>query len=254
MPHRVHPRLIIGQYFCPILDALYGDDKKPSATTTGAFRIGLTDPGPQSSHTCSALPHSRCDKRRGGCTKPLSEWAATIVRGRYHAMLPPEDVSHMPTAAKATIRASRLKFVTADRGHVRQSNDQSVDTRAKFFAGWLQSQGHTQQSVTALNPDQLIDTIGAFLESVKSGNNLQKIQLTGQSLRNYTTAAAICIKLLTGTMPQYFDPAILSQKRIYLHPYLHDKIAQRTTWTKPQLQKEPFTYRCLLYTSPSPRD
>ena len=46
-------------------------------------------------------------------------------------------------------------------------------------------------------------------------------------------------------MPQYFDPATLSQKRIYLHPYLHDKIAQRTTWTKPQLQKEPFTYRML---------
>jgi hypothetical protein len=154
-------------------------------------------------------------------------------------------VSNMPSAAKATIRACRLKFVTADRGHVRQSNDQSVDTRAKFFAGWLQSQGHTQQSVTALNPDQLIDTIGAFLESVKSGQNLQKIQLTGQSLRNYTTAAAVFIKLLTGTMPQYFDPATLSQKRIYLHPYLHDKIAQRTAWTKPQLQKEPFTYRML---------
>jgi hypothetical protein len=154
-------------------------------------------------------------------------------------------MSNMPAAATATIRASRLKFIETDRGHVRQSNDQSFDSRSKFFAGWLQSQGHTKQSVAALTPDQLIDTIGAFLEDVKSGKNLQKIQLSGQSLRNYTTAAAVCVKLLTGKMPQYFDPATLSQKRIYLHPYLHDKIAQRMTWSKPQLQKEPFTYRML---------
>ncbi len=160
-------------------------------------------------------------------------------------LLPPANMSNMPAAATATIRASRLKFIETDRGHVRQSNDQSFDSRSKFFAGWLQSQGHTKQSVAALTPDQLIDTIGAFLEDVKSGKNLQKIQLSGQSLRNYTTAAAVCVKLLTGKMPQYFDPATLSQKRIYLHPYLHDKIAQRMTWSKPQLQKEPFTYRML---------
>ena len=35
------------------------------------------------------------------------------------------------------------------------------------------------------------------------------------------------------------------QKRIYLHPYLHDKIAQRTTWSNPKALKEPFTYRML---------
>ena len=87
--------------------------------------------------------------------------------------------------------------------------------------------------------------MGAFLEAVKSGTNLQKTYLSGQSLRNYTTAAALCIQLLTGTKPQYFDPATLSQKRIYLHPYLHDKIAQRLTWSKPTPQKEPFTYRML---------
>jgi hypothetical protein len=160
-------------------------------------------------------------------------------------MLPPADVSNLPSAAKAAISASRLKFITADRGHVRESNDKSIDSRSKFFAQWLESKGHSKQSVAALTQNQIIDTIGAFLEDIKSGDNIQKIQLSGQSLRNYTTAAALCIQLLTGKMPQYFDPATLSQKRIYLHPYLHDKIAQRLTWAKPTPQKEPFTYRML---------
>jgi hypothetical protein len=151
----------------------------------------------------------------------------------------------MPSPAKAIIRASRLKFLEADRGHVRESNDQSVDSRTKFFARWLQSQGHTKQSVTLLTSDQVIDTLGAYLEDVKIGNNLQNMQLTGQSLRNYVTAATVCIHLITGHMPQYKDPATLAQKRIYLHPYLHEKITQRTTWTKPTDLKEPFTYRML---------
>jgi len=151
----------------------------------------------------------------------------------------------MPLAAKAAIGTSRLKFLTTDRGHVRESNDKSIDSRSKFFAQWLESKGHLKQSVASLTQNQIIDTIGAFLEDIKSGNNIQKIQLSGQSLRNYTTAAALCIQLLTGTMPQYFDLATLSQKRVYLHPYLHDKIAQRLTWAKPTPQKEPFTYRML---------
>jgi hypothetical protein len=160
-------------------------------------------------------------------------------------MLPPANVSNLPAAATATIRASRAQFIQADRGHVRHSNDKSVDTRTKFFAGWLQSQGHTKQSVALLTADQIIDTLGAFLESVKNGNNLQGIYLTGQSLRNYVTAAALCLQLITGKMPQYYDPATMSQRRIYLHPYLHDKIAQRANWAKPTQLKEPFTYRML---------
>jgi hypothetical protein len=136
-------------------------------------------------------------------------------------------------------------FVAADRGHVRRNNDQSVDSRIRFFAEWLESVGYTQQSATALTNDQLIDTLGAYLEDVKQGRNLQKIQLTGQSLRNYITAAALCMSLLTGTTPQYYDPTTLSHKRIFLHPYLHEKINQRSIWSKPEQLKEPFTYRML---------
>jgi hypothetical protein len=65
------------------------------------------------------------------------------------------------------------------------------------------------------------------------------------------------MSLLTGKMPQYFDQATLSYKRIFLHPYLHEKIMQRTIWSKPDQLKEPFTYRMLaehakvLYTKSS---
>jgi hypothetical protein len=136
-------------------------------------------------------------------------------------------------------------FVTADRGHVRRANDNSSDSRVKFFAGWLQSQGHSKQSIASLTPSQIIDTIGAYVEDVKEGNNLKCMHLQGQSLRNYITAATLCIALLTGVQPLYYDPATLSQKRIYLHPYLQDKVVQRTTWSTPKPQKEPFTYRML---------
>ncbi len=93
-----------------------------------------------------------------------------------------------------------------------------------------------------LTQDQIIDTIGAFLDDLKKGNNLQGLHLTGQSLRNYIISAALCFKLLTGVTTQYYDPATMMQKRIYLHPYLQDKIVQRTTWSNPTKQKEPFTY------------
>jgi hypothetical protein len=91
----------------------------------------------------------------------------------------------------------------------------------------------------------MIDTLGAFLAEVKAGQNLQSMRLTGQSLRNYVTAAALCFSLLTGKMPQYYDPVTLAQKRIYLHPYLHENISQRAIWSKPQQLKEPFTYKML---------
>jgi hypothetical protein len=111
-------------------------------------------------------------------------------------------------------------------GHIRRSNDQSVDARLRFFAKWLKSLGYSKQSAISLTTEQLIDTLGAYLEDVKRGRNLQKKKLTGQSIRNYVTAAAICMSLLTRKMPQYFDPATLSYKRIFLHPYLHAKIMQ----------------------------
>ena len=165
--------------------------------------------------------------------------------GRYCAILLPPDMSNLPPAAQAAIHACRTKFVATDRGHVRRANDKSVDSRSRFFAEWLESAGHTKQSASMLTQDQIIDTIGAFLDDIKQGKNIQNLHLTGQSLRNYIIAAALCFQLLTGVTTQYYDLATLMQKRIYLHPYLQDKIAQRSIWTNPTQQKEPFTYKML---------
>jgi hypothetical protein len=142
-------------------------------------------------------------------------------------MLLPQELSNLPPAAQAAINACHANFITTYRGHVRGANDQYIDTQCQFFAKWLQSGGHTKQYASLLTQNQLIDTIGAFLDDLKSGKNLQSIHLSSQSLRNYTTTAAMCLKLLTGTTVQYYDPATMLQKMIYLHPFLQDKIVQR---------------------------
>jgi hypothetical protein len=67
------------------------------------------------------------------------------------------------------------------------------------------------------------------------GKNLEKIKLTGQSIHNYITAALICMSLLTGQMHHYFDQGTLLCKRIFLHPYLHEKVMQwPILWLKPE--------------------
>jgi hypothetical protein len=96
-----------------------------------------------------------------------------------------------------------------------------------------------------MTPDTMIDILGAFLFEVKQGNNLQKLLLSGQSLRNYLKAAATCLSLLSGQPVTYYDANTMSQKHPSLHPYLQEMISQRDNWTKPQTQKEPFTYRML---------
>jgi hypothetical protein len=238
------------------MDESDGDDKRSNASTVSKICIVFINSCETEPHTCPASSHSRCGKYRGGCVESLSKWVLTIVGGRYQAMLPTSDLSNLPAPAQAVIGSSRSQFLEADRGHVRGSNDKSVDSRIRLFATWLESLGYSKQSAVSLTNDQLIDTLGAYLEDlidtlgayledVKQGLNLQKMKLTGQSLRNYVTAAATCMALLKGKMPLYYDPATLSYKRIFLHPYLHEKIMQRTIWSKPEQLKEPFTYRML---------
>jgi hypothetical protein len=91
----------------------------------------------------------------------------------------------------------------------------------------------------------MIDLLGAYLTAVRKGHNLTKAFITGQTLRNYAKSAADCFTILTGGPCAYYDPATMSMKRMSLHPYLNEQIAQRSTWTKPKPRKEPFTYRML---------
>ena len=156
-------------------------------------------------------------------------------------MLPSEELSHLPTPARAAIRSSRSEFLTSDRGHVRRSNDASADSRLRFFANWLESQGFTQQSAADLKPTHMIDILGAYILAVQKGHNLTSTFITGQTLRNYTKSAADCLTLLTGSPCSYYDPARMSMKRMSLHPYLNEQITQRSTWTKPKPRKEPCT-------------
>ena len=245
MPHWICVGFTIGQYVRAVMNALYCNYSGPAPATTGTFCIGLIGTSSKLSHPCSAPSHCRSNQHRSRRPESLSKWASQIVGGRYSAMLPPPNMSNLPPAAQAAINACRTQFLSTDRGHVRRANDKSVDSRSRFFAEWLESAGHTKQSAAMLTQNQIIDTIGAFLDDIKKGNNLQGLHLTGQSLRNYIISAALCFKLLTGVTTQYYDPATMTHKRIYLHPYLHDKIVQRTTWSNPTKQKEPFTYRML---------
>ncbi len=87
----------------------------------------------------------------------------------------------------------------------------------------------------------MIDLLGAYLVEVKQGKNLSGVHLTGQSLRNYVKAAADCFSILIGSKLNIYDLDTLSQKRVYLHPYLHELITQRAVWTKPKARKEPYT-------------
>jgi hypothetical protein len=66
-----------------------------------------------------------------------------------------------------------------------------------------------------------------------------------QTLRNYTVAAHL-FTLLTGVPCNVYDPATLTQTRVFLHPYINAQIAQQATWTQPKPRYEPFTLKIFL--------
>jgi hypothetical protein len=140
-------------------------------------------------------------------------------------MLPSRDLQDMPTPARTTCNASRTQFVQANRGHVRQRNDVSADSRFRFFASWLKSKRFTRESAAKLRSTQMIDILGAFLTDVKNGNNLSNTKITGQTLQNYVKSATNLFSILTGSPLQIYDIATLSQKKAYLHPYLQERIS-----------------------------
>jgi hypothetical protein len=72
----------------------------------------------------------------------------------------------------------------------------------------------------------MVDLLGAFLLDVKQGKNLSGAHLTGQSLRNDVKAAGDCFFVLSGKRINIYDLDTLSQKRVFLHPYLHEIISQ----------------------------
>jgi hypothetical protein len=155
----------------------------------------------------------------------------------------------MPPAARAAVESSRSDFLRADRGHVRFSNDATTDSRARHFASWLCTKGYDQQSARGITDGLALDLIGAYLSWVKAGNSLPSNgtgPLSEQSLRNYVNAAAQCVTVLTEQPCIVLDPTTFQQKRVHMHPYIREQLAQRAAWSQPKKKKEPYTLDMFL--------
>jgi hypothetical protein len=72
------------------------------------------------------------ERRSGHPQLTIEEWASSYVGTRYFAALPAEDMSNLPTPARTAIHSSFSNFLTQDRGHVRQGNDGTADSRFFF--------------------------------------------------------------------------------------------------------------------------
>ena len=221
------------------MDASDGSNPRSSSTASCSYNIYHVSHDQSSSHTRSAKTHSRRRQLRSGHSEPLREWSSTVVGARYLTMLPASTMPDLPSPARAAIAFGRANFLGANRGHVRESNDTSIDSRLRHFAGWLDTVGFNQQSARRINNDLAIDLIGAYITEVKLGNSLpstSKAPLGEQSLRNYILAAAQCLNLLMTEPCIIIDPKTANQKQIHLHPYLREIIAQRKAWSVPRLK------------------
>jgi hypothetical protein len=76
---------------------------------------------------------------------------------------------------------------------------------------------------------------------VRHSNSLpsnSKEPIDEQPLQNYVTSNAHCIMSLLTQQPCIdIDPMTLQQKRIHLHPYIREQLAQHAAWSQPQPKK-----------------
>jgi hypothetical protein len=157
-------------------------------------------------------------------------------------MLPAIDVSHLPPAARSLVHSSLNSFVSTDRGHIRRHNDSALESRARHFAGWIETAGFTVDSLEQLDPALFPSLLAAYLSSVAAGDNCQNNKnLTDQTLRGYVSAASNATTLLTSKPCSYLDPSTLSSKRTKTLPMISKIFRQRSSWTTPRPRKEPFT-------------
>ena len=93
----------------------------------------------------------------------------------YESMLPFDDLSNLPSPARARVDASRHSFVAFDRGHVRRNNDATAASRSKEFPRWLETAGFTIDSLSALESEIFPSILGSYLQDVAAGDNLQNL-------------------------------------------------------------------------------
>jgi hypothetical protein len=186
--------------------------------------------------------HSRKGEQRSGLPESLTERISALVGLRYHAMLPPANMSNLPSPARALIRDSRNSFVSLDQGHVRGKNDSTLDARAQHFATWLETAGFTINNIILVKQEDFPPILAAYVKAVAAGNNCKSLTNLGDgSIRGYLTAASDAIMMLTLKPCTYIDPTTLGTKRPKIMPMISESLRQRVAWKTPCPRKEPFT-------------
>jgi hypothetical protein len=112
----------------------------------------------------------------------------------------------------------------------------------RHFAHWLETIGTAEYHLHALSLDTFIRILGAYVDSLKHGDNPSRsTTLASKTICNYLTSAASFVSILTGKKWSIYDPASALAAQPRLHPYLAELLRQRRTWSQPRPQKEPFT-------------
>ena len=146
-------------------------------------------------------------------------------------MLSSGDLSHLPSPLRACIIASETRFITTDRGHIRGHNDASHDARMRHFAHWLETIGTAEYHLHALSPDTFIRILGAYVDSLKNGDNPSRsTTLASKTICNYLTSAASFVSILTGRKWSIYDPASALAAQPRLHPYLAELAVASTAY------------------------
>jgi hypothetical protein len=159
-------------------------------------------------------------------------------------VLPTQDLSGLPSPARAAIRAGYDSFLQQDRGSVRAANDGTLDTRAYHFGDWLLGIGIQLELLSRLSQEQAVALIGTYLRCVNAGDSCKgQRNLMEKTLGGYARSAATFWKIATGgtVSPPIFLPHQPGSKAT-MHPFLADILQQRRNWKAPKQKREPFTY------------
>lgn len=225
----------LGQHLCFILDVSCKSLTSPICLLPCSFSYGSTGAFATSGLSCRAPPPraSECGSR---C--PLQGTPISLLGLRYRGMLPIGSLTSLPPAAQAALNHAFNNFITLDRGVVRAKNDRTLEARAAYFSTWLTRNGYSHESLASLSPGAAIATLGLFLLSVATGDNIQqRSHLCPKSLAGYLKAAATYLEDRTNqSIPVYMD-----HHHKTLHPFLAEVLNQRAAWREPSAKKEPLT-------------
>ena len=101
--------------------------------------------------------------------------------------------------------------------------------------------GLTEHDLRALNQDNCISVLGAFIYALQKGDNKKHLlNVCAQTQTNYLSSAHRFIETLQGQHVDILDPHSTGKNKRY-HPCLGQQIADCRSWTQPKQKKEPYT-------------